>query len=103
MKKLKYIWKHRTGDDIKVHFPPSDASGKEVEHKPEFTATFNPFAEMPEKYAERILTNPRYAGWFEEVSTTVDEPPAEFICDECGKAVKSKAALGAHKRIHKKA
>jgi hypothetical protein len=101
MKKLRYVWKHRTSDEIKVHFPPVDATGKEVEHRPEFTASFAPEAILEDKYAERLLTNPRYAGWFEEVDV-VALPDVELVCEVCGKAMKSKAGLGSHMRIHTK-
>ena len=101
MKKLRYVWKHRTSDEIKVHFPPVDASGKEVEHKPKYTAIFTPDGTLEDEYAERLLTNPKYAGWFETVDSTLPSEPA-FECEICGKRVKTKAAMGAHARIHKK-
>lgn len=96
MKKLRYIYKERTSDEKSVYFGPEDGR-----HTIEYSAHFAPEAELPDKYADRLLANPRYAGWFELVSVTPEVKP-EFVCDVCGRAFQKSMNLGAHKRTHSK-
>lgn len=82
-----------TGDFITVYFGDPKKS-------PEYTARFKPEADIPDEYAERLLSNPAYRGMFTKVDAP-QEQKSEFLCDKCGFSAKSMAALGSHKRIHK--
>ncbi len=91
MKKLRYILKDRKSDELLVHFEP-----KSGEHRAEHTAHFKPEAELPNEYADRLMANPKFTGWFEVAGES-----AEFVCDKCGKICSTNWALGSHKRVHK--
>ena len=62
------------------------------------SSVFSPFGETTEERGNRLLNNPEYKGWFEAVA---EKPVTLLKCDVCGMEVKSKAALGSHKRKHK--
>ena len=69
---------------------------------PEFTAKFTPEADLPDKWAERLLSNPSYAGMFVAIETPIKSRiTGSFKCDNCEFAARSKAGLAAHKRSHK--
>lgn len=60
---------------------------------------FSPEADVPDRLGERILNNPHLKDKFKVVAAV--EPKPKLVCDKCGKEVATKAALGAHKRVHK--
>ncbi len=73
---------------------------------------FRPICEVPDEFGKLILAKPEKAGRFEIVKPQTgavaqvaisDEGKnvAAFVCDICQRAVRSKAALGSHKRTHK--
>lgn len=52
---------------------------------------FNPYGDVPDSIASRIMRNPRYAGMFEE------RPRGLHVCEKCGKDYPNDGSLKLHR------
>lgn len=111
MKLREWVWEQQAF--VEVEYPDGPIQefmnylweGKQWKERPELV--YNRFRQLQER-----LLAARHAAKVAAVKTATastvaavpaSESPAGFVCDQCGKVVKTALALSGHKRSHKKA